>query len=100
MSIFRHTVLLKFTPGVTDAQVDAILAGLASMPRAMAFIKRYEFGRDLGKLDGAWDLAIVADFETESDYRTYAENPEHQAVIADRIRPVLDQMARVQYAVD
>ena len=100
MSIFRHTVLMKFSPDATDDQVAAILDGLASMPETMGFIRRYEFGTDLGHLDGAFDLAIVADFDSESDYRRYAENPEHQALIAKRILPVLEQMARVQYSVD
>lgn len=100
MSIFRHTVLMRFRAGTTDEQIESIIAGLAAMPEAMSFIRRYEFGRDLGKLDGAFDLAIVADFDSEADYERYAENPEHQWVITDRIRPVIDQMARVQYAID
>ena len=99
MSIFRHTLLMKFSADVTDDQVVAILDGLASLPTSMDYIRRYEFGTDLGKLDGAFDLAIVADFDSESDYRRYAEDPGHQAVIADRIRPVLEQLARVQYSV-
>ncbi len=42
----------------------------------------------------------MADFDSEDDYRRYAENPDHQAVIKDHIRPILSEMARVQYLVD
>jgi hypothetical protein len=81
----------------TEEQIETAIEGLASMPEAMSFIRRYEFGRDLRILEESFDFALVADFDSESDYRRYAENPDHQAVIADRIRPILDQMARVQY---
>lgn len=100
MSIFRHTVLMKFRADATEEQIAGVIEGLASMPEVMGFIRRYEFGTDLRILGDAYDLALVADFDSESDYRRYAENPEHQAVIAHRIRPILDQMARVQYSVD
>jgi len=97
MSIFRHTVLMRFRMDATEEQIETAIEGLASMPEAMSFIRRYEFGRDLRILEESFDFALVADFDSESDYRRYAENPDHQAVIADRIRPILDQMARVQY---
>ncbi len=64
----------------------------------MPFIRRYELGADLG-LTGSHDFAIVADFDSIEDYRTYADHPDHKAVSATFIAPILDSMARVQYTV-
>ena len=90
---------MKFTPEASEEQVQAVLDGLAMMPSAMDFIRRYEFGRDVGSLDVSYDLALVADFDSEEDYRRYAANPDHVKVIEERIRPILAHMARAQYVV-
>ena len=74
MTLLRHTVLLQFKPDATEEQIDAVLDGLASMPQKMSFIRRYEFGRDLG-------------------------HPDHKALVRDSIAPILETMTRVQYEV-
>lgn len=100
MSVFRHTVLMKFKPGTTTAALQQVIVGLRQMPALMDFIRRYELGPDLSLIEGTWDLALVADFDSEADYRRYAENREHRAVIEHQIRPILEEMARVQYLVE
>ena len=40
--------------------------------------------------------AVVADFATTDDYFTYREHPDHQAVIATHIRPVMSERASAQ----
>lgn len=72
---------------------------MANRARAdVSFIRRYEMGRDLG-ISGSHDFAIVADFDNEADYRAYAENRDHQAVLTNLLGPVVASKARVQYAV-
>ncbi|MEX1125266.1 MAG: hypothetical protein WEE53_06330 [Acidimicrobiia bacterium] len=44
----------------------------ATMPQKMGLIRRYEFGRDVGILEGNPDLALVADFDSADDWRAYA----------------------------
>jgi hypothetical protein len=40
---------------------------------------------------------VVADFTHEADYPVYSSHPAHIAVIAERITPVVDEIARVQF---
>lgn len=96
--MIRHVVLIAWKDGTTPDEISEVEAALSRMPRVMPFIRRYEIGRDLG-IAGSHDFAIVADFETEADYRTYAEHPEHQAVLTDILAPVVEAKARVQYTV-
>jgi hypothetical protein len=100
MGLLRHTVLLRFKPGTTDDQVQAVLDGLATMPGKMDFIRRYEFGRDVGIMEGNPHVALVADFDSAEDWRRYQDQPDHQRLVKDVIGPILESMTRVQYEVD
>ena len=39
----------------------------------------------------------MADFDDLEGYRTYRDNPEHRAIIAEFIQPIAAQRAAVQY---
>jgi hypothetical protein len=99
MTLLRHTVLLRFKLDATEEQIDAVLDGLASMPQKMSFIRRYEFGRDLGILEANPQVALVADFDSIDDWRAYQDHPDHKALVRDSIAPILETMTRVQYEV-
>lgn len=94
--MIRHVVLMKWKPGTTESEVDAIEEGLARMPDVMPFIRRYEMGRDLA-IAGTHDFALVADFDTVDDYLSYADNADHKQVIVDLVGPATESVARVQY---
>ena len=95
----RHTVLLRFKPDTTDDQIQAVIDGLATMPQRMDFIRRYEFGRDLGVMEGNPQVALVADFDSVEDWRAYQAHPDHQVLVQQVIAPILESMTRVQYQV-
>lgn len=96
--MIRHCVNLTFTPGTTEAQVQAILDGLAGLPGAIPEIRAYTFGRDLGLAEGNASLTVVADFDDVDGYVVYRDHPAHQKVIAEAIRPVLASRAAGQFA--
>lgn len=98
--MFRHVVLLTFKQGTTRAQQDAVLAGLEGLPGQIPEIRRYHFGLDAGIAAGNASLAIVADFEDQADYQSYATNPVHLQLIAETIKPVLSARSAVQFEDD
>jgi hypothetical protein len=100
MSTFRHIMLMTFQPEATASQIQAAVDGLATMPDLVPGILRYDFGLDLGLDDSNPDLALVADFASEEDWRTYASHPEHVAMSRSVIAPIKGEMTRVQYLVD
>jgi hypothetical protein len=99
MTTFRHMMMLRFQRDVTGDQKQALLDGLAKMPRAMGFIRRYEFGLDLGVGDDTFDFGLIADFDSEEDWRRYQADPDHQILLHNLIRPVMEDLVRVQYEV-
>jgi stress responsive alpha/beta barrel protein len=78
--VLRHVALFRWKPEATAEDVS--------------------FGRDLGVQDGNADFALVADFTDQEGLATYANHPDHQAVIQNLIRPILAQREAIQYVID
>jgi Stress responsive A/B Barrel Domain len=95
--MFRHVVMLQWTPDATTEQQAAVRDGLATLPGLIPEIRSYTIGADAQLNEGNYDLVIVADFDTVDDYFVYRDNPDHQAVIQGRIRPILAGRAAVQH---
>lgn len=100
MSTFRHIIMIRFTKESTEDQRKSMIRGLARLPRVIPQIKRYEFGTDLGLGDGNPDMALVADFDSEEDWRSYNSHPAHQVVLNELVAPITKEAIRVQYLVE
>ncbi|MGZ4722231.1 Dabb family protein [Oryzihumus sp.] len=98
--MIRHVSLLTFAEGTTDAQVRAIGDALATLPDRIPELRAYAFGPDLAIDAGNATFAVVADVATVDDYVAYRDNPEHQRVIAELIRPVVVARTAVQYEIE
>jgi len=91
--------MIGFTDDATEQQKKDLYNGLARMPQIMDFIQRYEFGPDLGLRDDNLSMALVADFDSEEDWRDYSTHPAHLDLIDKLVRPITASTSRVQYEV-
>lgn len=98
--MFRHVVMFRYSPGTTAEQRRAVLDGLAGLPGKVPEIRNYHVGEDAGLVEGNFDLAVVAEFDDEAGYVAYAKNPDHLALIAGTIKPVIAQRSAVQFAAE
>ncbi|KAK3243624.1 hypothetical protein CYMTET_46737 [Cymbomonas tetramitiformis] len=92
----RHIVTFTFVEDATDEQKNAITTALKGLPELIPEIKAFTCGLDAGLSPGNAQYGLVADFENEADFRTYAKHPEHQKVIAENIKPILATRVAVQ----
>ncbi|GAA4526056.1 MULTISPECIES: Dabb family protein [Nonomuraea] len=95
--MIRHVVLFTWSPEATEEQKAAVAAELRELPGQIPEIRSYLLGPDAGINPGNHDFAVVADFDSEDDYRAYRDHPRHQAVIAEHIKPILATRAAVQF---
>jgi len=95
--MFRHVVLMRWKPDATDAQRAAVVDGLHALPGLIPELRSYSIGSDARVNEGNYDLAVVADCDDVDGYLVYRDHPDHQAVIAEHIRPILAERAAVQY---
>ncbi|SEH02766.1 Stress responsive A/B Barrel Domain [Nonomuraea solani] len=97
--MIRHIVLFTWTEEATDEQKAAVTAELRKLPGLIPQIRSYTVGADAGINQGNHEYAVVADFDSVDDYLVYRDHPDHQTVIAERIRPILGARAAVQLSV-
>jgi hypothetical protein len=93
----RHVATFTFVGGTTEEQIANVTAGLAGLPDEIPEIEAFAFGPDAGLNDGNADYSVVADFASIDAYLAYRDHPAHQAVLADRIKPILAARAAVQF---
>lgn len=93
-------LMIRFKDGVTSQQKTDLLDEFARMPKVMDWIRRYEFGLDLGNLGpDTPDFGLVADFDSEEDWRRYSADPDHE-VLTTMVQEMAAELIRVQYLVD
>ena len=95
--MFRHVVMMKLSDTSTEADLDAIIEGLGTLPPLVPEIRSYSIGKDLNVQDGSFDLVIVADFDDRAGFDAYNANEDHLDVIARVIKPHMAQRSAVQY---
>jgi hypothetical protein len=95
--MFRHVVLMRWKADATDAQRAAVVDGLQKLPDVIPELRSYSIGTDARVNEGNYDLAVVADCDDVDSYFVYRDHPDHQAVIAEHIRPILADRAALQY---
>ena len=95
--MFRHVVMVKFTPEATDEQKETLREGLATMPEQIPEVRAYRFGDDVRISADNFDFVLVADFENQDGFLAYRDHPAHQKLVADLLRPIVAQRAAVQH---
>ena len=97
--MFRHVVMMRFTPESNPDQVAAMQARLVQLPGQIPEIRNYVLGEDARVNDGNYDFVIVADFDNVDDYLVYRDHPVHQAAISESIKPILADRVAVQHEI-
>ncbi len=95
----RHAVLFRFTDDASEAQIEALAAGLTTMPEETGAIEpaRYQHGRALGLNAGSWDYAVVGEFADANAYEAYRDHPAHRSLIRELVEPITAERASVQF---
>jgi hypothetical protein len=93
----RHVVLFTWAEGTNPDQLEALRAGLSTLPGIIPQIADYRFGDDLGMNEGNADFAVVADFASPEDYLVYRDHPDHRQLIADLVAPIVARRVAIQF---
>ena len=91
---FRHIVLLTLD---ADCDVEALATELRAMAQGIPSIRSYVVGVDAGVSEGNATLAVVGDYDDQAGWEAYRDDPEHNRLIAERIKPHLLARTAVQH---
>ena len=96
----KHVVILKLKEGITSEQTDAVLTGLQALQDKLEGIIDVTGGTNNspeGKSNGyGWSFVMTFSDETSRD--AYLPHPEHQAVSAEFIRPIVEDVLVFDYS--
>jgi len=96
--VLKNVIILKLNEKATSERLAAVEDALAALPGLIEEIRSYSFGRNLSIVPGAFDFAILSEFDDEASYLAYSKHPEHQRVVAEVLGPLIADRASVQYS--
>ena len=79
--MFRHIVLVKWKPEVTDAERQALRDAIEQLPTQVPEIIAARVGLDVGRGPNNYDMATVFDFENIAAFKRYIASAAHQAYV-------------------
>jgi len=94
---FRHVVMFRWSDDAPADQSERAQAGLDTLPGLIPEIRAYVHGSDVGESNGAFDYAVVADFDDVDGFRTYRDHPDHVAFIESVMTGNVAERAAIQY---
>jgi hypothetical protein len=97
--VLRHVVLFTWTADADDARRATTVEALRRLREDVGGMSSLTVAADAGLVDGNAHAILVADFPDEESFRRYAQDPTHQAVLAEHVRPWLAGRSAVQYVV-
>jgi len=97
--MIRHIVLLTLRADAPPDAANAIVEALRGLPGVIPSIRDYQAGVDLGISSGNATVAATAVFDDEAGYAEYRDHPAHRAIIEQRIDPVRESRAAIQFEV-
>lgn len=94
--MIKHIALFTFTDETTEEDILAMENALAGLPSAIAEIKSYSVGRDLGLSGETYDYAVIGEFDSPQTFASYASDPAHIRVLDMYVKPFLEDAVRIQ----
>ena len=97
--MIEHMVLFQVKPETPAAAVDAMLDGLRGLKATSPKIVELTCGANFSARSQGFSHGLLVRFESRADLEAYAVDPEHQRVVAERIRPIVESVLVVDYEV-
>ena len=84
--MIRHIIMFKFTEVKNDSErlenTERMNLAFSPLPNKINAIKSYELVNNMKKTEFSYDLAIISEYNTWEDLKTYLNHPEHQKAIS------------------
>ena len=95
--MLRHVVLFTWTDEADEARRSTAVAALRRLREDVGGMSALTVSDDAGLVEGNAHTVLVADFSDADAFRRYAQDPVHQSVLAEHVRPWLAARSAVQY---
>ena len=97
--MIRHVVVFTWSADADAARRKTTVEALRRLREDVGGMTELVVAEDAGLRDGNADTVLIADFPDTEAFRRYAQDPVHQAVLSEHVRPWLATRSAVQYRV-
>ncbi|MBW8767711.1 MAG: Dabb family protein [Geodermatophilales bacterium] len=97
--MIRHVVVFTWSDAADAGRRAATVEALRGLREDVGGMSSLVVAEDAGLADGNGDAVLIADFPDVEAYQRYAQDPVHQSVLAEHVRPWLAARAAVQYRI-
>ena len=97
--MIRHVVTFTWSGAADEGRRAAILQALRGLRQDVGGMTSLVVEGDAGLSDGNADAVLIADFPDVEAFTRYAQDPVHQSVLTEHVRPWLAARSAVQYRV-
>ena len=94
--MITHVVMMKFKPGVSDADIGDLETLLEALPDRIDEIESYDFGRDVVRSERSYDFALVSIFANLDTLKHYQTHPDH-LVVVEKLKAICASIIAVDY---
>jgi len=95
--MIRHVVVFTWSAEADADRRRTTVEALRRLREDVGGMTSLDVADDAGLSDGNAHTVLIADFPDAEAFRRYAQDPVHQAVIAEHVRPWLAGRSAVQY---
>ena len=95
--MIRHVVVFTWSPDADAERRATTLKALRGLEHEVGGMTSMTVADDAGISAGNADTVLIADFPDDETFSRYAQDPVHQAVLAEHVRPWLAARSAVQY---
>ena len=95
--MIRHVVFFRFKSDASSGDRQAMIEGLGALPGRISQIRSWSQGTNVLPSDRSYDFCLIGDFDSLEDLKIYQDHPDHQDVVQNRIRPIVDSVVVVDF---
>lgn len=93
--MITHVVIFWLKPEVQNARERLFAAARKHLP-SIPVVQNFRYGASIPSerpvVDTTYGLAISMDFASAADLETYQQHPQHQAFIAEVVKPLVERV--------
>ena len=98
--MIRHAVIFTCKPGIPEQSISSAIESAKKVLPGIPVVRSFTIGRDLGLQPGkSGEIAVVADFDSIEDWRTYLNHEVHLDYIKNDLAPITDTRISVQFEI-
>jgi len=95
--MIEHLVLFKVKVEVSAADAEKMVQGLRSLVGRVTSIQELRCGTNFSNRNQGFTHGLLVRFRSRSDLDAYVDHPEHQRVVAECVRPIVESIVVVDF---